>query len=139
MRNILYSGLALLALAFGGCGYEDYIEGTVKKEHGRTAGITESSGALFGNESVKMGDPGYVLEVDTKEGRYVFEVKDIDKMKRGNTVRGLAVAIKPEEEEKGVKGTRIRFARSHSGGPGYANFGNDRVGVVYSDGIEVLD
>ena len=66
-------GASLFPLALVGCGscddYEiNYIEGEVVREGGSLVrNLAESSGAFFGNESVKVGKPTYVLTVKTDE------------------------------------------------------------------------
>jgi hypothetical protein len=62
------------ALLLSGCGRPVYSDGVVKREAGNVAGVVESSGALFGNGSVKIGDPTYVLQVETDNGLYTMSI-----------------------------------------------------------------
>src|SRR3989344_5729738 len=117
-------GAIVLAGAIGltGCS-KDYKTGTVEKESGTVAQIVESSGALFGNESVKFGNPTYILQIKTAEGTYTASVESY-----GNrTIEALATALK--------EGDRVRFIINDPMGQG-KTFGSDRVGKIYADQIE---
>ena len=119
-------GAIVLAGAIGltGCS-KDYKTGTVEKESGTVAQIVESSGALFGNESVKFGNPTYILQIKTAEGTYTASVESY-----GNrTIEALATALK--------EGDRVRFIINDPMGQG-KTFESDRVGKIYTDQIEIL-
>ncbi|MBI4738713.1 hypothetical protein HY772_04000 [Candidatus Woesearchaeota archaeon] len=119
-------GAIVLAGASGltGCSV-DYKTGTVEKESGTVAQIVESRGALFGNESVKFSDPTYILQIKTEEGVYIASVKS----GRQKTIEALATALE--------EGDRVRFVVNDSYRDG-KTFGNDRVGTLYADQIEIL-
>jgi uncharacterized lipoprotein NlpE involved in copper resistance len=128
LQKALNVGALVLTLA--GCNNEDhsnhldiYLEGTVKREAGTVAQIVESSGALFGNESVKFSDPTYVLQIETPEGLYTASVKEWNR-----PLEALALAIK--------EGSRVRFAKKYNGRD---RFGEDRIGKIYSEELTVLD
>src|SRR3989344_6340839 len=58
LSSIVLAGA--LALVGAGCSHHpQYQEGKVTKESGTVVNIVESSGALFGNESVKFGNPNF--------------------------------------------------------------------------------
>jgi len=124
-------GVGALVLAFAsGCDNKPskpsdiYLEGTVKREAGSVARIVESSGALFGNESVKFSNPTYVLQIETPEGVYTASV-----VQYGNkTLDALALVIQ--------EGSRVKFAKRHHDND---RFGEDRIGKIYSDELTVLD
>ena len=129
IKKTLSSIILASALTFGGvgCSYQpEYQEGKVIKEGGSIANIVESSGALFGNESVKFGNQNYVLSVDTEQGKYVIYVREY----HSKPIAALAEAIEV--------GDRVRFKTN------YMNFGNknyfseDRIGSVPSHEIELL-
>ena len=118
-------GMGMLALTLNGCSDipQKYLEGKVTKESGTACNIVESSGALFGNESVKFGEPTYILTVETKQGKYTINVIEYRK-----SILALAQAIEV--------GDSIRFALS-----GYdvsPCFSEDRVGSNLSMDIVVL-
>ena len=99
----------------------EYIEGTIIKEYGNIGSIVESSGALFGNESIKFSKPYYCITVDTQQGEYIIELNDYAGSKGGKTVENMSIAIK--------EGTRIRVT----------TFSKDRILVVDPDDIEILN
>jgi len=124
-------GVGALVLAFAsGCDRgpskpsDIYLEGTVKKEAGSVAQIVESSGALFGNESVKFSDPTYVLQIETPEGIYTASVQQYG----DRTLDALALVIE--------EGSRVKFAKRYHNRD---RFGEDRIGKIYSDELTVLD
>ena len=85
-----------------------FVKGTVIEEYGNISRIVESSGALFGNESVKLGNPNYGLVVNTQNGKYIIEidVQDSDNGIRGTS--GLKTAYNLSQAIK--KGTNIRIS-----------------------------
>ncbi len=117
------------ALAFGSAGCSDhpeYQEGKVTKEGGTVVNIVESSGALFGNESVKFGNPNYILTVETDQGKYVINVRE-------NYRKPLAALAEAIEV-----GDKIKF-KTNYWDVGYRDyFSKDRIGSVPSDEIELL-
>lgn len=122
-----YFGVGALALAFAsGCTGESIsLEGTVKKEAGSVAQIVESSGARFGNESVKLSDPTYVLQIETSEGLYTASVVNCCS---GRSIEALALVIE--------EGSRVKFKKVNNG---RHNFYEDRIGTLNTYEIEVLD
>lgn len=120
-RNILRMGALVVALGLSGCVEIKNLEGTVKEEFGTTPTIVESNGALFGNESVKFGDPNYGLVLETEKGDYTIYVSDY-KTKR---VIALAKAIE--------LGDRIRITYDSS-----TIIYKDGIGRTDSDTIEII-
>ena len=112
------------AIGLTGCS-KDYKTGTVEKESGTVAQIVESSGALFGNESVKFSNPTYILQIKTTEGTYTASVVSY----RNRTIEALATALE--------EGDRVRFVVNDPARKG-KTFGSDRVGRLYANQIEIL-
>ena len=128
-RNLL-KGLGALAVAavplISGCEAEQkdvYKEGTVVGEYGSLAGLEESSGAFFGNESVRIRNPDYVLEIQTEDGIYTAKV-----IPYPDSLEALAVAIKP--------GAKVKFMVKNCYGKD--NFREDRIGTIWTNEIKVL-
>ncbi len=117
-------GVGALALILNGCDKAQFLEGKVTKEGGTVVNLVQSSGALFGNESVKLGEPNYVLTVETTNGKYVMEVIEHTK-----PLRALAEMIEV--------GDRVKFQVFYGSGVS-ESFSKDKVGRVYSFNIEVL-
>jgi len=129
IKKTLSSIVLAGALAFGGAGcsyHSQYQEGKVTKEGGTVVNIVESSGAFFGNESVKFGNPNYVLTVETDQGKYVINVRE-DYRK---PLAALAEAIEV--------GDRIKFKINYWDVRDKDYFSKDRIGSVWSDEIELL-
>ena len=122
-QKILATGALIASVGLSGCNERQTLEGTVKEEFGTAQRIVESSGTIFGNESVKLGDPSYGLILETDKGEYVISVKDIPSLK---PVYALARAIEP--------GDKVRITYD-----GYTRIGNDRVGTTDSDTIELIE
>ncbi len=135
MRKILTSLILAGTLGVVGCGIkpENFVEGRVLSEYGNISRIEESSGALFGNESVKLGNPNYGLRVETPQGIYTIEV-DVDDMSGSSgshTAYNLAATIEI--------GTKIRFPlRLKRRISGEELFNSDRLGIVDPDDIEII-
>jgi len=116
-------------LAFGGAGcshHPQYQEGKVTKESGTVVNVVESSGAIFGNKSVKFGNPNYVLTVETDQGKYVISVREKD----SKPLAALAEAIEV--------GDRIKFKTNYQDIADHDYFSEDRIGSVPSDEIKLL-
>ena len=102
-------GTIVLAGAIGLAGCDNkpqYIDGTVLKESGtivdRQKIIERSEGALFGNESVRFGDPTYAIQFKADDGKvYTFAVKESYQKK----LEALNLAIE--------EGTRIRMTKGN--------------------------
>lgn len=110
------------APAISGCS-KDYEEGIVKAAYLDGRRIEESSGALFGNESVKLGSKAYVLEIQTSDGVYTAVVNDNYK----GSLNALIVATRNP-------GTKIRFMTRCNLD---RRFRKDRIGELSVDEIEV--
>ncbi len=119
-------GIGALALSLVGCGEVKpiYLEGRVIKESGTVVNLVESSGALFGNESVKLGNPNYLLTVETSEGKYIMDISE----HYSKTLAALAEAIEV--------GDKVRFITNDPND--YPGFSKDRIGTIHSHNIEVL-
>lgn len=125
--------LATLALAgtlfFDGCFKEpkqETLEGTVKEEFGEfgeAKKIVPSSGALFGNESVRFGKPEYGLVLESKGKIYTIQVYE----RSGKPLMPLAKAIEP--------GDRIKITYHE-----YATIiGEDGIGQTPSNTISIIE
>jgi len=126
LSSIVLAGA--LAFSSAGCSHHpQYQEGKVIKESGTVVNIVESSGALFGNESVKFGNPNYVLTVETDDGKYVINVRENHR----KPLAALAEAIEV--------GDKIRFKTNYfDRGIDKDYFSKDRIGTVPSNEIELL-
>lgn len=109
----------------------DYITGTVVEEAGtivdRQRSIVTSSGARFGNESVRFGEPTYALTMEDDSGKtYTFFVDYTPQKNKGDFLEGLNLAIN--------KGTRIRVKA------GFLNRlpRSDAITKVWSDDIYLV-
>lgn len=107
-----------------------YINGTVLKESGTIVNqqkiIERSEGALFGNDSVRIGNHTYAIQFKTDKGKnYTFQI-DPSPFRRENKIEALNLAIS--------KGTKIRIKRFDF----YYNLVGS-VGRVLDTDIEVLD
>lgn len=128
-RILATGGAIIISAALSGCSewnepipkIPETLEGTVKEEFGTAQGIVKSSGALFGNESVKIGDFVYGLVLETHKGVYTLSVIPYQK-----SVYALAKAIEP--------GDKVRITYDD-----YTHIGNDRIGETYSDTIELIE
>lgn len=88
-------GIGTLIMGLNGCVESKTLEGTVIEEFGTANRIVESSGALFGNESVKIGDPTYGLILDGNDGEwYTLSILNCE----NKSVYALAKAIKPGDK-----------------------------------------
>ena len=120
-------GIGLLLNVASGCERlpGDYLEGTVIKEAGSAAQLVESRGAFFGNESVKLSNPTYLLQIQTSDGVYTTSVFNTPPLnERYKSLEALALVIE--------EGTKVRFLYK-------SRFGEDRIGHIYSDEITVLN
>ena len=132
--KIIKQGLAGLvltgALALGGCqDKSEYKTGKVVKEGGSVyaSRLVESSGAMFGNESVKVGESTYLLKVQCDDGIYTMSITPSGK----RTLEAIEFAIE--------EGTTVKFlAKKRNAGQEFDNFGADRIGSVSASDIEVL-
>jgi len=133
LTRILGAGLGLTLPFLSGCQIETaetavattYIEGTVVEEYGRGLGLEESSGAWFGNESVRIVNPSYTLKIQTSEGVYTASVYCSWTSRK--TLEALSAAIEP--------GTKIRFAKRYKG---REKFDEDKIGTIRTDELTVL-
>ncbi|MBW3002035.1 hypothetical protein KY338_02630 [Candidatus Woesearchaeota archaeon] len=122
-KGLYICGLAL-ALATGCVEKPKIITGTVEKEGGTLVQqkqiIEKSSGAIFGNESIKFGDQTYVLTVDTAEGRYVVSVKQVS----SKPLAALEEAIEQGDTIEMTIEAHTQLYRS-----------KDKIGYIWSDDI----
>ena len=125
-QKILATGALIGAIGLTGCGEQlkpQTLEGTVKEEFGTASRIVESSGAIFGNESVKFGDPTYGLVLEANDGTYTINIRNYWK----KPVIALAKAIEP--------GDRVRITFDYRG----TRIGNDKVGTTPSTTVDVIE
>ena len=115
---------------------EDYIQGEVIERYGTLPGVLKSSGGFLNNESVKLGEPLYIIKVKTERGIYTIEVNNFDTAdiwdgtKGPQTIYSVAVATEV--------GTKIRFptkvyTRDTSG------FSSGNIGKLDPDDIEIIN
>ncbi len=144
LQNTLFKPIVLaggLALATLGCAKEPsgYVEGVVVKEYGNIPGLVESSGAWFGNESVKVDATHYGIKVETNQGVYTIDLSydgwegnSFYHDKGPKNVWNLSSAIVPNE-------TRVRFPTQNLGFKHYGHgFTQDKIGQMDPDEIEIL-
>jgi hypothetical protein len=137
MMSNIQKTLAALVFAAGatisGCGAADnpnYVVGTIKQEKGTVNQLVDSSGALFGNDSVKIGNPTYVLQFQTDQGLYTAKIKE-RRWAGSREVKPLtALAVAIEE------GSRIKVEKRYLDSS--ERFSDDKIGFLYSDEILVL-
>lgn len=106
-----------------------YVRGIVTKEQETLPQLVESSGSLFGNESIKISDPTYTIQVKTEDelyttregGLYTISVKESYR----KPLEALALAIE--------EGSRIKVKEEYWD----SHFGENKVGYLYSDEIIV--
>ncbi len=80
-QNILATGALILSIGLSGCEEQkpiklEPLEGIVKEEFGEVARLVNSSGAMFGNDSVKIGDAQYGLLIESKGKTYSIVIYD---------------------------------------------------------------
>lgn len=106
---------------------EEYEEGVVVKEFGTLMGFVKSEGALFGNDSVKIGELTYGVRVKAPSGTYTISISPT----ADRTLEALEAAIE--------EGTRVKFAKYKVfDGTVSVQFGSDKIGKISADNIQVL-
>jgi hypothetical protein len=138
IKNTLTAIVLASVIGLSGCGRkapENYIQGEVIERYGNITGLVESSGVLFGNESVKVGKPNYVMRVKTEQGVYTLEVDALDTCGSfgPQTIYNVAGATKV--------GTKIRFPTkvyNSNLNNQQAGFSSSKVGKLDPDDIEIL-
>ncbi len=125
-QKILATGAIIASIGLTGCEEDKSktLEGIVKSEFGTASMIVESNGALFGNESVKIGNLSYGLVLTNEQGEYTIKVND-DWTK---PVIALAQAIEPGDK---VKITYDRF--------GSTQIGEDGIGITHSNSVSIIE
>lgn len=98
------------------------LEGTVKEEFGTAQRIVESSGAWFGNESIKFGDITYGLVLENDTGEYTISINN----HFTKPIYVLAKAIEP--------GDKVRITYD-----GSTRIGKDGIGKTDSDTVELIE
>ncbi len=126
VKGLIGAGILTLT-SLSGC-QAKYLEGTVVKESGTVLNLVESPKPfLFGNESVKFGNPNYILTIKTNGGKYIVDLREINSYKN-KTLAALAEAIEV--------GDRVRFRTNDINGISY--FSRDRIGTIPTPSLEVL-
>jgi len=129
LRNNLVLTLALFtSLVFvSGCGEKTKrIEGEVIKVSGTLPSLVESSGALFGNESVRLANPSLVYMVRVGNDIFTIGIREGQKISRITLVPRICVGTKISfvvREAKG--GNNKEFDPNHLAGSNSA----DDIGV----------
>ncbi len=122
-------GIGALVLALSGCGFQPkYLEGKVTKESGTIINLVESSGAFFGNESVKFSDPNYILTIETSDGKYIVNMSET----YSKPLAALAEAIEVGDKVKFQTNYEYIFGDIRS------YFSSDKIGSIPSNKIEVI-
>jgi len=127
-RKGLYICGLTLALAIGCHGEKPkIITGIVEKESGTIVQqkqiVEKSSGAVFGNDSIKFGDQTYVLTVNSSEGKYIIKVRE-----SGNKpLAALEEAIEPGDT---IEMTIPAFTSLYRA--------EDRIGSIWSKEIKLI-
>ncbi len=103
---------------------QEYVTGTVIKVGGTLARLVKSNGAYFGNESVKIGNPTYVLQIQTPQGLYTASIKEWNK-----PLEALALAIE--------NGCQVRIKKDLLDNKYTLRFEEDKVGHLNSDEVIV--
>lgn len=129
LRKTIEAIVLVSTIGLTACYPGNFVEGEVTSEYGNVARIVESSGAVFGNESVRLGNPHYGLHVETSQGNYTIEVEVGDRSgsEGMHTVYNLAATIE--------EGTRIRFPLEYGI---HDLFSADNLGIVDPDDIQIL-
>ena len=133
---LLFISVAIFSITVTGCDdsvpqdYYGFKTGTVVKIDGTLLRLVPSTGALFGNDTMKIGAT-YILSVQCPDGLYVVQVDNIEGGPQ--TIYTLNSAIKV--------GTKIKFATKES--PGNLeyitpNFSEGKMGIVDSNSIIIL-
>ncbi len=124
-------GIGAIILSLTGC-EKQYKTGTVIGEYGTVINsLVKSDDAILGritaNETVKLGNPTYLLQIKTTEGVYtasLFNYAGVGKV----TLEALALAIK--------EGDKIKFPITDIDGTDY--FNNSKIGRIDSNEVEIL-
>ena len=123
LKQKIHWSVAAILIILSGCSPTNYLEGTVKEIYTNTPHLTKSSGAIFGNESVKLNNPYCCLVVDTNSGTYIVEIGDDSMGTSGpKTIYNLLVAIRI--------GTKIKFPVKKAA--------TDKIELLDPDDIEIL-
>ncbi len=106
----------------------EYKTGTVLKESGtivdRIISVEKSSGALFGNESVKVGEMTYAVQIKTEQGIYNANVISWV----SSDLEAIALAIDP--------GDIVRFRTKYSRGNDV--FYSNKIGRLMPKEIDII-
>lgn len=132
-RKLFAVPLIAAVVGLGGCENE-YQTGEVIRESGtlverRENRLEDSSGAIFGNDSVRVGNQSYILEVSAEDGIYTIGV--IDGRNSHNQIYKSMEALEQAIEV----GDRIKFLTVLGGT--HRKFSEDRIGSNYSSDITI--
>lgn len=132
LQKICIGAIGAGALALSGCGKEEYRTGIVIQEGGSVVNnrLVKSDEALLGHitssETVKLGEPTYILRVKADDGIYTISV-----LPSWKDLEALEMVIK--------KGTKVKFPLYIPLEPEIASFDEeDKIGYVKSSYLEVL-
>lgn len=134
-RKLFVAPLIAAAVGLGGCENE-YQTGEVIRESGtlvenRENRLEDSSGAIFGNDSVRVGNQSYILTVKASDGVYTIGV--IDGRSSNNQIYKPIEALEQAIEV----GDRIKFLTAFNGTR--RKFSEDKIGSNYSSSITVVE
>jgi hypothetical protein len=124
-KNLILAGTLAFSLTSCDSG-PVYETGTVIKEN-----LTEPKIVMINNTEFQVGPREYLLDVITKNGFYILDVKD--NIYQHKTTLGLAEAIR--------EGKEIKFKIGYKNWDETINydFGKDHIGTISSENIEVLE
>ena len=85
--------LSLLSIVINGCSGEKTVWewGRVTKISGTLPGLVKSSGAIFGNESVRLGDQTLVYTVKVNDSVYTIDIPEAGQVSRVNLMTRVCV------------------------------------------------
>ena len=125
LKKVFGVGALVLTLATGCENKPEYVAGIVTQERGNVARVIESSGAIFGNESVKINDPTYILQIQFPQGLYTASIRE----SISKPLVALALAIE--------EGSQIKIDKKYFEGKYTNRFEKDKIGYLWSNEIIV--
>jgi hypothetical protein len=130
----LWMPIGVLLVCIVGCSKKQplFETGKITDISGTLPTIMKSAGAMFGNESVKLGDQTLILTVSTPNGHYVIDIENC--VYGPQTINNLCVAIKV--------GDTIKFPISNyrdiNGWRREIKFSPGKLGKLRSTDIEII-
>ncbi|OGM96907.1 MAG: hypothetical protein A3B86_00115 [Candidatus Yanofskybacteria bacterium RIFCSPHIGHO2_02_FULL_38_22b] len=127
--SVLTATLFISLIFVSGCADKTKrIEGEVIKVSGTLPSLVESSGALFGNESVRLANPSLVYMVRVGNDIYTLDIKEGNRISRITLVPRICVGTRISFMVREVKGgDNKEFNPNHLAGSNSA----DDIGVPF--------